>query len=421
MPDQRIVDYLRQNMGSYPIESLKTALAGNGFPPEAIEEAVRAVMAQNVPPPPAAAPIGPGREADVGGFIDFKPGKLIANAVFMAQQPTLFFSRINPNGGFGPPLVVIILWALISAPLSAFTVYAKTQSVPFTIAAATGGLFMLPIVAIIMSFIGAAIFHVLCKVLGGGVSYNGSFGAFAAMAALMPISSLLGLIPYAGAIIPQLCGLYLAVHAAAGLHRVDKKKAWLVFGALTVFWLLLSISAAIAAQRLKSSLGNFQGQISTQQSSSFGGPPAVIGTQQQQQPMNPQQAIQAASAMMQALGDEQANNDFQQAMHQAQTNPMGVIQEMQRYQKMQHPPNETLLLLDSRTSSLLVKEWPKMSGPIRQSLVETLPNIPKADRAGTVKEMIEATRGVNEMLGQSMEMLNQVMGQQQQQQGGNPR
>jgi len=418
MPDQRIVDYLRQNMGTYPIESLKAALTKNGFPPDAIEEAAAFVAGQDVPPAPAAAPIGPSGEADPGGFIDFKPGNLFANAVFMAKQPEQFFSRINPNGGLGPPLVAVILWALISAPLSAVAVYSKSQSVGVTIAAAVGGLFALPLVAVVMSFIGAGIFHVLCKILGGTAPFNGSFGAFAAMAALMPLSSLLGAVPFAGAVIPQLLGLYLAVHAAAGLHKAGKTKAWVLFGLLTAFWLLLSISAGIAAKRLKSSLGSFQGQIQTQSGSGFG------GRQTQTPPVNPQQAMQAASAMMQALGDEQANNDFQQAMHQAQTNPMGVIQTMQRYQNMKYPPKETLLLLDSRTSSQLVKEWPKMSGPIRQSLVESLPKMPPDERAGAVEEMIEANAGmgqVNEMLGQSMEMLNQVMGQQQQPSGGDQR
>jgi hypothetical protein len=126
--------------------------------------------------------------------------------------------------------------------------------------------------------------------------------------------------------------------------------------------------------------------------------------------MNPEEALTAASRMMQALGDEETNRNFQSAVSQAQNDPMAVIRDMQKYQKMPYPPKETLLLLDSKTSGILVKEWPALSGPLRKSLVETIPTIQdKADRAETVTQMIKATRGVNEMLGQSMRMLDQAL------------
>jgi len=115
----------------------------------------------------------------------------------------------------------------------------------------------------------------------------------------------------------------------------------------------------------------------------------------------------AASAMMKALGNEQQNDEFQQAMSRAQNNPMAVLQELRKYQNMAYPPKETLLLLDSKTSSMLIEEWPNLSGPIRQSIVQSLPAIPAQDRSESLEEMLEATRGVNEMLGESMKALRE--------------
>lgn len=90
---------------------------------------------------------------------------------------------------------------------------------------------------------------------------------------------------------------------------------------------------------------------------------------------------------------------------------MAVIGEMQHYQNMPYPPKETLMLLDSRTSSRLISEWPHLSGPIRQSIVQTLPTVARHKRTETLDEMLHAAETVNDMLGESMKMLNQALQQ----------
>ncbi len=427
MADQRIIDYLCQNMGNYPMETLKAACIKNGFSAAAVEEATQTVLAQGAPPPPTAPPaIGPGTSsadsAAAGDYIDLNLKNMFANALLMAKHPETYFSRIDPNGGFANPISMIVLWSLFSAPLAGAVAFIKSGLWSVGLMSVIGGMIMLPIMAIILSFIGAGIYHVLCQFLGGTSSFRGSYGVVASMSALMPASTLLGLVPYAGVVIPQLASLYLMVMAAAALHRIAKKKAWLVFGGLTAFWLLLSLSVTIAAKRLKVSLDNLSVQTMTQ----VGGPPNLgggnpgamspdrgltRGSAASEAARAAEQAMATASAMMKALGDEQQTDEFQQAMSRAQNNPMAVLKDLQKYQNMAYPPKEILLLLDSKTSSMLVEEWPNLSGPIRQSIVQSLPTIPAKDRSESLQEMLEATRGVNKMLGESMKMLNDVLPQ----------
>lgn len=57
MPDQRIIDYLTQNQGKYPVESLKQALVQNGFPQAEVEEAARMLAGGSPAPGAQPAPV----------------------------------------------------------------------------------------------------------------------------------------------------------------------------------------------------------------------------------------------------------------------------------------------------------------------------------------------------------------------------
>lgn len=79
MPDQRILDYLNQNLGKYPLEHLKQALVQNGFSIEEVEEAVAIVSghassapgAPNIPPAPGSASPGAAQGTSTGsGRVD---------------------------------------------------------------------------------------------------------------------------------------------------------------------------------------------------------------------------------------------------------------------------------------------------------------------------------------------------------------
>ncbi len=78
MVDQRYIDYVKTNIGKYPLESVKQGLANANVPPDQIEEAVReATRPQAAPPPPPPPPLAP-------------PAPQPAPQVLKPEQPSQF-------------------------------------------------------------------------------------------------------------------------------------------------------------------------------------------------------------------------------------------------------------------------------------------------------------------------------------------
>lgn len=382
MSDPRIVEYLRLNMGKYPVDALKAALVKQGFS-EADVEAAAAHAAGDSAPPPAPSIDG----QTPAEYVLFGPKRMVANASGLFKDPADFFSRLDPEAGYGPAISTIAAWGAVSGVLTLLISFVKPS--PFGIVASAVQIVVLPIMAILMSFIAAGIFHVVCLVLGGKGSYKMSYQVIAAMSALFPISTVLGAIPF-GTVPIQLYGLFLSVTAAAAAHSVVKARAWIAFGILTAIGVLGSIFAHIGMKQME------QGGLGMR--------PAIPG---QPQAMPPE-----AAQMLSQLGG-QMTPEAQEAMKQAMENPGAILQELTRYGNLETAPESTLALLDAEGQARLSKAWPQMSAPMRKSLIETLPSVPPAERNGFMDQMDAYTKDLNTTLNESMKMIQQAMDQQQ--------
>ncbi|MFH1724598.1 MAG: Yip1 family protein [Elusimicrobiota bacterium] len=401
MPDPRIIDYIRQNAGKYPIESLKQALVKQGFSSQDVEEAAGIATGQAPPPPAPAAPEAPQSGMPAGGgtatpetvpqegYVVFSPQNLIANAKALFQEPEAFFSRIDPKGPMGPAVVNLLLWAVISGFILGLIGFLVPAGM-FGKAAALAQIIVFPVMAVIFSFIGAAVYHVVCLILGGKAPFRGSYQVISGLSALFPVSSVIGVIPF-GNIPVQLYGLYLSVQSAAGVHKIAKKKAWIVFGILTALGIIGSITFTMQARKLQqmASSGQFPGMMGAPTASPAGGG-------------------------MPGLGDPAAADKMRRMMDQAMQDPGAVLQKLGRYSAMEEPPEETLALLDDETADRLLEIWPRMGAPIRQSLVENLPSIPRESRGDFIERTATASQSVNKAFDQSMQLLQQVMESQEQ-------
>ena len=375
MPDAKIIDYLRQHKDKYPAEALKQALINNGFAPADVDEALRAVENEIAPPPPQPGTPPAGDTPSGAGRIRYAPGQLFSNAVAMVKDPEGFFSRLDPQAGLGGGVLNVLLWALVAALVSfALAMAGLGGSTPGAKLVATIGVVFVPIVAVVLSFVGSLVFHVLCKIMGGSAAYSASYNALAGIIALAPVSAILHSVhPLWGSLPVQLYGLYLSVHAASAVHAIPKKRAWIVFGLLTVLGLASQYFLNLANRRM--------------------------------------QALTDPEKLQQTLGlpgQPGASVDPQQALQQAQQ----IMQGMERYGAMDAPPQETLSLLDEKGRARLAEVWPKLSAPVRQSLVQGLPQVPAGDRLQSIDQTVEATAGVNEMVNQGMQMLQQLQQQQ---------
>lgn len=379
MPDQRIVDYLRQNQGKYPVEALKAALVKQGFPEADVEEAARHAAGAEVPPAPATD-FGTDAPAD---RVVFGVGRVLANGKAMFASPADFFSRLDPAARFGGPASAIAFWGFVSGVVTFLLAFVVPP--PFGLIAAGAQVVMLPVMAVVLSFIAAGLFHVICLILGGQGTYALSYQVIAAMSTLFPVSTLLGQVPY-GVIPVQLVGLWLSVSAAHSAQKVGKGKAWAAFGLLTAFGVLGSILAQAGLKELERA----------------GGDPAALSA--------PESLPADAAQMLGQLGG-QMTPEAQKMMADAMANPGAILQELTKYGNLAEPPQPTLALLDSSGQARLRKSWATMSAPMRKSLVETLPGVPEAERNGFMDQMEAYTKDMDATLQQSMKLIEQAQKQ----------
>lgn len=409
MADPRIIQYVKQNMGQYPIEALRQALIQNGFPPAEVDqgilEATGRATAPTVPPLAAGDPTQPA--APLAKFsgeegLSMGPGRMFANAAEMARGPRSFFSRLDAHARIGPSAGTILAWGAVSGALwGAFLVGMGTAGGAL---AAAAGAVLFPFLTLLMSFLGAGIYHVLCKLMGGQAPFRGTYAAFAAMAALMPVSTLLNFVPF-GPVLGQVLGVYLSVQAAVGLHRVGVVKAWAVLGTLGGLSILLSVAGTLGMRRVQRL--SEQGRLPEAIGQALGVEKQPIEgelarrVQAAQGGALPADASQALAGVQSMLGDPALQRQFQQAMAQAGRDSGSILQDLARYGDMKAPPRETLALLDAKAQRTLREAWPALSAPIRRSIAESLPQTPAAQRGAVVTEMLKASKALENLLNQS--------------------
>lgn len=174
--------------------------------------------------------------------------------------PVDFYRAMPKAGGFGDPLIFALVMGVISG-----VIQAVLGLFHFGAAASTMGalafIIIAPIWIVIGSFIGAAIMFVVWKLMGSNESYETAYRCGAFAAAISPITSVLGLIPYVGGILGMVWMLYLIVTASVEVHKLPSQKAWTVFGIITAVFALLSLSGQCAARKVQRDVGDWQKQL----------------------------------------------------------------------------------------------------------------------------------------------------------------
>jgi len=111
-------------------------------------------------------------------------------------NPVDFYRGMNKTGGFGAPIIFVLVMAVVSAILLVFFSLLGLGSIGGAMAVGFGGIILLPIMATIFSFIGAGILLVIWKLMGSQESFEVSYRCVAYASAIYPITVLAGLIPY---------------------------------------------------------------------------------------------------------------------------------------------------------------------------------------------------------------------------------
>lgn len=189
-----------------------------------------------------------------GKCIDFTAIPRIALRV--VTSPSTFFREMPKTGGFVEPLVFMVVMNVVSGVIGGL-LHALTDILGLHLYAGVPmrfmAIIMMPVLAAVGSaifgFIAAGILFVIWKLLGSDEEYETAYRCTAYLAAILPITTVIGIIPYIGGAIGLVILLYYLVTASVETHGIASRKAWMVFGIITAVFVVLNVSAQIPARR----------------------------------------------------------------------------------------------------------------------------------------------------------------------------
>lgn len=177
-------------------------------------------------------------------------------AIRVVTSPAAFFREMPKSGGFLEPLVFMVVMSVISGVLGGVLhALSNILGLHLYTGVAVGfmAIVMMPVLAAIGSaifgFIAAGILFVIWKLMGSNEDYETAYRCTAYLAAITPITTVLGIIPYVGGAIGLVVMLYYLVTASVEAQGIPLRKAWVVFGIITAVFVVLNVSAQITARR----------------------------------------------------------------------------------------------------------------------------------------------------------------------------
>jgi len=177
------------------------------------------------------------------------------------QSPSDFYRRMSTTGGYADPLTFAAISFAISGILTALLNLGKSSIFGmhgrgFSFLMLIGSAIATPILGIIGLFIGAAIFYIIYKILGGTGSYEGTvrFVSYATAVQVLSWIPLIGLILW-------VYGIYLTIVGGSFVHEVSMgKSAIAVFLPSILILILVFIVAGVAI--LGAIIGGFSSSVS---------------------------------------------------------------------------------------------------------------------------------------------------------------
>lgn len=183
----------------------------------------------------------------------FSINSVLEDALQIIRKPVAFYKRMPHEGGYVEPMIFLgVMAAIAGLIVTVFSLFGSGLAgmMVFGVAA----VIILPIAAIISSFIGAAIMFVIWKLMGSGKRFETAYRCVAYASAIYPISAVLGLVPYLGSVLGIAWGMYLMVVASVEVHGIQLNKAYIVFGILGALMIFGNVSSEMAAREAQARL-----------------------------------------------------------------------------------------------------------------------------------------------------------------------
>jgi hypothetical protein len=177
------------------------------------------------------------------------------------QSPSDFFRRMPTTGGYADPLTFAAISFAISGILSALLSFGISgifgmHGREFSFLTLIGLVVATPILGIIGLLIGAAIFYIIYKVLGGTGSYEGTVRFISYTTAVQVLSW----IPLIGLIV-WIYELYLNIVGGSFVHKVSMGKSAIAI-LLPSILILILIFIIVGIAALGAIIGGFSSSVS---------------------------------------------------------------------------------------------------------------------------------------------------------------
>ena len=181
-------------------------------------------------------------------------------AIKVATSPAAFFREMPKTGGFGEPLVFMMVMGavagLVNAVLSIIGLH-----IGVGMGMAIASIIIYPLVGAVLGFIGAAIVFVIWKLMGSRESYETAYRCMAYLAALWPVTTVLNVVPYIGVLIVIAIWVYFYVIASIEAHKISSRRAWLVFGIIGAILIVMSLGYIIAQRAFMGEAMKYREQL----------------------------------------------------------------------------------------------------------------------------------------------------------------
>jgi hypothetical protein len=186
--------------------------------------------------------------------------KIKQTVINVVTNPVGFFKDMPVTGGFADPMVFLAAMGFVSGVIQAFlSIIGLGYKVSFFMAIAS--IIFVPLMVVIFSFIGAGIFFVIWKLMGSEQSFEAAYRCVAYAAAISPLTTLIGIIPYLGAVISMGWMLFLMVTASQEVHQQESQKSWIVLGIIFGLFTLLNLNSQYAARNIEEGMKKYNRQM----------------------------------------------------------------------------------------------------------------------------------------------------------------
>jgi len=190
----------------------------------------------------------------------FDLGMVIAEAKKVIFDPIGFYQTMPTSGGFTNPVIFVAVMALMTAAIGFILSFIGLATFNAIVGGAVslGMLILVPIMAVIASFIGAAVMFVIWKLMGSERNYETAYRCVAFSFAIAPVVAVISLIPYLANLIKALWGGFLIYTASIEVHKIKSQTAMIVVGILTALNVFIGFGSERTARHWQDKLEGYE-------------------------------------------------------------------------------------------------------------------------------------------------------------------